>query len=82
MDGQIVGHPLGNYDFTKNGKIYDVTAVLMEVHACYDEWDEADERDRRWVSKGLAQELLSRQILIDLLLEASSQISARYDSAA
>lgn len=80
--GRILGDPLGQYNFTKNGKVYDVTAVLMQVDACHDAWDEAHLRERRWVSAGLAQELLSRSVLIDLLSEATSRIAAFYDPAA
>ena len=63
LSGQIVGEPLGAYDDAKWGAVLRVTALMMEVTGCEDEWLEADVRERRWVSPEDASELLSKPIL-------------------
>ena len=58
-----MGEPLGAYEDTKWGAMLRVTALMMEVTACEDEWLEAEVRERRWVSPEQALELLAKPML-------------------
>jgi phosphohistidine phosphatase len=69
LHGRIVGTPLLGYRTDKNGQSKRVVALLMEVTRCDDQWDEAAVRQRRWVSRSEALDLLNRdslQICLDL----------------
>lgn len=67
LHGRIVGKPLGVYEDFKWGSPLKVTAVMMEVTQCDDDWLEADVRERTWVTPELAMELLSRPVLRDFV---------------
>ncbi len=56
--GEIVGKPLGSYNYKKAGRKRDVVVMLMRVDEYKKRWKESHERDRCWVSPGDAQELL------------------------
>ena len=50
LHGQILGEPLGEYQYAKWGSMLSVTAYLMEVSRADAQWLEADRRQRQWVS--------------------------------
>jgi len=69
-----VGTPLAYYRIDKNGNSKKVVALLMEVDACDDQWDEADLRERRWVSQDQAQRLLGLEALQACLEAAQDRL--------
>lgn len=76
LQGRIVAGPIGCYRYVKWGKTLDVTAFLMEVTLSENDWDEADVRDRCWVSAGEARKRLSSTELCDLLDVAVARLKA------
>lgn len=74
LQGRIVGEPLGDYCYSKNETQHAVVALLMEVEACLDDWDESSVRDRRWTKTSEALELLERPNLVELLETAVLRI--------
>ncbi len=74
LHGRILGTPLLSYKLDKNGQTRRVVALLMEVTAADDQWDEADIRQRRWVSQPEARDLLGRESLQACLEIAQSRI--------
>ncbi|MBI2823121.1 MAG: NUDIX hydrolase [Planctomycetia bacterium] len=67
LRGRLDGEPLGQYRYAKWGRMLTVTAFLMEVNQCEDQWLEAHERQRRWVTADEALGLLDRRPLARLL---------------
>lgn len=67
LRGRITGEPLGCYEYRKWGTTLSVTVVLMEVAQSDRQWEEADVRERRWVTRDEAHKLLSRPELHELL---------------
>ena len=59
LNGRIVGGPLGTYDYRKWGSTYTVVVFAMEVLAEEASWQEMKLRERRWVSRRKAAELLA-----------------------
>lgn len=80
LHGEIVGEPLGNYEYGKWGLWLNVTVVLMDVTRTDDEWDEQHMRRRRWVNEDKARKLLEKPELHDLLDVATERIFALSDS--
>ena len=74
LHGRIVGAPLAYYRIDKNDNSKKVVALLMEVDACDDQWDEADLRERRWVSQDQAQRLLRIEALQACLEAAQDRL--------
>jgi phosphohistidine phosphatase len=74
LHGQIVGDPLGQYEYRKWGTALLVTVYLMQVTAVDDDWDEAEVRERRWCPAGKARAVLRRNELRELLDAALEQI--------
>jgi 8-oxo-dGTP pyrophosphatase MutT (NUDIX family) len=75
LRGQIVGEPIGHYEYAKWGTTLNVTVSLMEVDTTEDQWAEADVRQRRWVTVNEAEQLLDSPQLRDLLAEAVHRLS-------
>jgi 8-oxo-dGTP pyrophosphatase MutT (NUDIX family) len=67
LRGQIMGEPLGEYQYAKWGSMLTVTAFLMEVSQADATWLEADRRQRQWTSAELAARMLDRRYLARLL---------------
>lgn len=67
LHGQVVGDPLGQYEYRKWGTVLLVTVYLMQVTAVDDEWEEADLRQRRWCRAEKARAALRRGELRELL---------------
>src|SRR5262249_34177969 len=67
LHGQIVGEPLGEYQYAKWGSMLTVTVFLMEVSRADTSWLEADRRQRQWVSAEAAARMLDRRHLARLL---------------
>jgi phosphohistidine phosphatase len=80
LRGQIVGEPIGHYEYAKWGTTLNVTVSLMEVDTTEDQWEEADVRQRRWVSVPEAQQMLENPQLLDLLAKAVGRLSDRQSS--
>ncbi len=74
LHGEIVDEPLGWYEINKDEKSLTVVAMLMQVVQADKEWEESDKRDRRWVSRKKAHELLTEPDLRELLDLASARI--------
>jgi phosphohistidine phosphatase len=70
LHGELVGPPLGEYDYRKWNSTLRVTAYLMRVTAADDEWREADVRQRRWYRAEQARSAIEREEL-RVLLEAA-----------
>jgi len=79
LHGEIVGEPVGNYEYGKWGLWLNVTVVLMQVTCADDEWDEQHIRRRCWVGENKARNLLGRPELRELLGDAMERISALGD---
>ncbi|HVU85811.1 MAG TPA: NUDIX hydrolase [Pirellulales bacterium] len=67
LRGNIVGEPLGEYQYAKWGVMLTVTVYLMEVTAVEESWLEADRRQRRWVAIESAAAMLDRRYLARML---------------
>lgn len=76
LHGEILGKPLGNYEYGKWGMWLNVTVVLMEVDRADDEWDEQHVRRRRWVKEDKARKLLDKPEHQELLDDAVERIFA------
>jgi 8-oxo-dGTP pyrophosphatase MutT (NUDIX family) len=57
--GEIVGEPLGQYEYAKWGATLSVTVVLMSVTEVQDQWLEAALRRRAWCSVDEARERIA-----------------------
>ncbi len=77
LHGHIVGQPLGSYELAKFGKKFQVTALLMEVTQCDQQWSEQHLRQRRWVSEEEAQRMLKQTHLHELLKSAAKRLDRR-----
>jgi phosphohistidine phosphatase len=58
LRGRIVGDPLGEYEYSKWGRVLRVLVLLMEVDHADDHWLEAEHRQRRWMGAEEAAERL------------------------
>ncbi len=79
LHGEIIGDPVGSYEYSKWGLWLNVTVVLMQVTRVEDEWDEQHIRRRCWVSESKARNLIDRTELRALLGDAVERISALSD---
>ncbi len=68
--GEIVGDPIGAYRYQKQNEKHSVIVMLMHVDHCEADWKESGERQRAWVSRNEATDLLDRTNLIGLLQAA------------
>ena len=75
LHGEIIGAPLGQYDYFKWGARLTVAVLLMKVARCDEEWDESEIRQRRWADRDEASTLLSRRVLRELLGTAVDRLS-------
>ena len=67
VEGEIINFSLGEYSYLKWGGICEVIVFPMHVTRVLDEWPEAGQRKRKWVSIDKAKKLLSNDELKDLL---------------
>lgn len=74
--GEIVGEPLGRYDYEKWGGPLRVTVVLMRVTETLDEWLEKRMRQRLWCSADEALERLANAAQRRLLKVAVQRLAA------
>ena len=77
VTGRIVGEPLGQYAYNKDGRRWSVTVMLMEVNGCIDHWKESHQRLRRWAPLHEASFLLARPKLIQLLQKAVERLASK-----
>lgn len=52
--GRLLHEPVGSYVYRKTGKTFHVTVFLMQVTQVADDWPEATQRRRCWLSPDLA----------------------------
>jgi 8-oxo-dGTP pyrophosphatase MutT (NUDIX family) len=74
LHGQILGEPLGAYVIVKRGVMLKVIVLLMEVTQVDKDWAESKLRQRRWVSRDKADELVSQPELRALLAAATVRL--------
>jgi 8-oxo-dGTP pyrophosphatase MutT (NUDIX family) len=58
LKGQLIGEPIGTYEFKKRGNLLTVAIYVMEVLEQLEEWEEDWFRERNWVSFEEAASLL------------------------
>ena len=78
LRGEIVGTPLGDYEYAKWGGQLRVTVVMMRVSEALEHWLEARQRKRAWCS---AEEALARLANADqrrLLEQAVQRLAAMH----
>lgn len=56
LRGEVTTTPLGNYIYRKRGRTNFVDVFVMEVSEVIDDYDEAHQRDRRWLPYDQAAE--------------------------
>ncbi|MFP6610903.1 MAG: NUDIX hydrolase [Pirellulales bacterium] len=74
--GEIVGEPIGSYEYAKWDTTLTVTMTMMQVEQSDDNWPEADVRQRHWATVAEARELLSEDRLRDYLDIAVQKLDA------
>jgi phosphohistidine phosphatase len=65
--GHLVGAAAGSYSYEKWDAELSVVVYLMQVERALDHWDEAEFRERKWVSPADALRLLADHPGIDLI---------------
>jgi ADP-ribose pyrophosphatase YjhB (NUDIX family) len=75
LRGRVLPCPLGCYSASKNGRTLSVLVLLMEVSRSDEHWEEADRRQRCWVSATAARKLLCQTALHDCLDAALARVS-------
>ena len=76
LHGRILGDPLGAYSIAKRGATLKVIVLLMEVTQVDKDWSESHLRQRRWVSRDKARELVSQPELRVMLASAAARLAA------
>jgi len=72
--GEIVGAPVGQYDYSKWNSRLSVTVFLMRVTRTEDHWLESDMRERRWLDAAEAIDLLNKKELKSIAREAKRRL--------
>ena len=67
LHGTILGEPLGSFELEKLGAMLNVSAMLMEVASFDAHWQEADRRQRRWVTADQAREVIGQNEFREML---------------
>jgi 8-oxo-dGTP pyrophosphatase MutT (NUDIX family) len=71
VSGRIIEDPVGRYRYwkrlSKRFVLVDVTVYLLSVEGEYANWDEADARQRRWLSPPAAATLIDEPELASLV---------------
>jgi 8-oxo-dGTP pyrophosphatase MutT (NUDIX family) len=75
LKGQLIGDPIGTYQFKKRGSTLTVAIYLMEVLEQLDEWEEDWFRERNWFSFDEAASLLDDHPVRPLLDRARSLLA-------
>lgn len=76
LRGTILGEPLGSYQLETSDAKLDVAAMLMAVESCDSDWEEADRRERRWVTLGQARELIKQNGLHEMIDAAVDKLES------
>jgi len=74
IQGHLVGDPIGSFRYRKWNSDLEVVAYLIEVTRSVATWDEADVRERCWVSIDEAFEIAGRRAYRDLLKAACDEL--------
>jgi 8-oxo-dGTP pyrophosphatase MutT (NUDIX family) len=74
LHGRIIGPPLGTYRYQKWGADLDVVVYLMEVEKADEKWQEAELRERIWLSPEQAASRIDRDEIAALLQLATERI--------
>lgn len=69
VEGQLSSDPIGQYTYEKAGRSYLVTVFVLEVTQEHEDWPEADERTRDWVTLDEALTRIEEPELRDILRE-------------
>jgi 8-oxo-dGTP pyrophosphatase MutT (NUDIX family) len=75
LKGRLLGDAIGTYEYRKWGTTLVVAVYVMEVLEEHDDWQEADFRERRWTSFGVATSLLSDHPVLPLLDRARTVLA-------
>jgi len=78
LHGRIVGEPMGEYRYQKWGTDLDVTVYLMEVTQVDEAWQEAELRERVWVSANDVVSRLQREDLVVIFHAAVERCRALF----
>jgi len=74
IEGEILNFSLGEYSYTKWGGICEVVVFPMHVTRELDEWPEAGQRKRKWVTIEKASSLISKNELQRVLKNFNENI--------
>lgn len=75
LEGRIIGEPLGTYEYQKWSSELVVAVFVMEVSQANDAWQEADLRERVWLTAEQAIDRLDRPALKTMLRRAIAQLN-------
>lgn len=75
--GQLVGDPIGTYDYKKRGNIYRVVIYLMQVTGKDDDWEEKAIRERHWLSPKTALHCLRGHPVYPLVERATEILASQ-----
>jgi len=78
LRGEIVGTPLGHYEYAKWGGLLRVTVVMMRVSEVLEHWLEAGQRKRAWCSADEARARLANADQRRLLEQAIQRLAAMH----
>lgn len=73
--GELVGDPVGFFEYEKWGGICHVEVFLMRVAEIFSDWPEADIRDRMWVSAEEAVKIVENADLRRLIQQAVARMA-------
>jgi len=60
LRGQVIGEPLGSYQYDKWGQTLEVAVYVMHVESAAEIWLEATVRERRWADPETAKLLIGK----------------------
>jgi phosphohistidine phosphatase len=75
LHGRIMGAPIGAYRYQKWGTDLDVVVYLMEVTKADSQWQEADLRERQWLSPDDALSRIDRPEIVSICEIAIDRLS-------
>ncbi len=75
--GRADEETFATYEYGKFGGRYRVSVHLVNVTRVLDEWDEMDERERRWIRADDASKEVSYPNIATLLKKAAEDVSRR-----
>ena len=67
VEGEVDEKPFAVYEYGKFGGRYRVTVHLLKAKRVLDDWDEKEERERRWITPGEIDRAVSYANVAELL---------------